>query len=378
MSMKRVAVLGAGGFVGGRTVEMLHLRAVADVRPVVRTIPGLARSARFDLDGRVADAFDQAALTAAFAGVDVVVHAVAGSADVVVGTIAPVYRAASAAGVQRLVYLSSASVHGQAPPPGTDERSALSTRQPVAYNNAKVRAERGLKHLRARGRVEIVVLRPGIVFGPRSSWITTFADALLAGQAYMVNEGRGICNSIYVDNLVHAIHLAATVDGVDGETLIVGDRERRTWRDLYRPITEALGFDLSAVARVDAIRPASQSLMTPGGIAASARTLRALLPARLRRIVRVVLASSSARPPALSPRTSFQPATPRATLEMSLLHSCAYKLPHWRAARVLGYDPVVSFEEGCRRTVGWLGFAGYPVREDAAAAGAGARTSDYP
>jgi hypothetical protein len=46
---------------------------------------------------------------------------------------------------------------------------------------------------------------------------------------------------------------------------------------------------------------------------------------------------------------------------MELLHRCQYKLPHDKAARMLGYAPVVSFEEACRRTIGWLAFAGYPV-----------------
>src|SRR5512142_1562316 len=102
----RIAVVGAGGFIGSRVVEMLHLENAADVRPVVRTVAGLARSVRFALDDRVADARDRAALADAFAGCDVVVHAVAGGRDTILGTLAPVYEAASIAGVRRLVYLS--------------------------------------------------------------------------------------------------------------------------------------------------------------------------------------------------------------------------------------------------------------------------------
>ena len=43
---------------------------------------------------------------------------------------------------------------------------------------------------------------------------------------------------------------------------------------------------------------------------------------------------------------------------MSLLYSCCYKLPHHKAKRLLRYEPLVSFNEGCRCTVGWMGFAG--------------------
>jgi hypothetical protein len=47
--------------------------------------------------------------------------------------------------------------------------------------------------------------------------------------------------------------------------------------------------------------------------------------------------------------------------ERALLHRCRYKLPFTKAEVELGYRPIVTFEEGCRRSVAWLTFAGYPV-----------------
>ena len=87
--MKTVAVLGASGFIGTRIVEMLHLGDEATVRPIVRTSAHIARLSRFALDSRVADARDQAALAEAFSGCDTVVHAIAGSPQVIVDAIEP-------------------------------------------------------------------------------------------------------------------------------------------------------------------------------------------------------------------------------------------------------------------------------------------------
>src|SRR6185436_12793813 len=98
--MTTVAVLGASGFIGTRLVESLHLGNLANVRAVLRTASSMARLSRFVLDCRVADALDTAALTAAFAGADVVVHAMSGSPDAIVGSIAPAYAAARKAGVR--------------------------------------------------------------------------------------------------------------------------------------------------------------------------------------------------------------------------------------------------------------------------------------
>src|SRR5438093_899750 len=107
MSLK-LAILGANGFIGSRAVELFHLSGLAEVRPIVRSFNSLARLSRFDLDCRIADACDEAALRAAFEGCDAVLHSVAGDAATILGSLTPVYRAAQQAGVKRFIYLSSA------------------------------------------------------------------------------------------------------------------------------------------------------------------------------------------------------------------------------------------------------------------------------
>jgi nucleoside-diphosphate-sugar epimerase len=359
--MLRVAILGANGFIGSRTVEFFHLGGLADVRPVARSRARLARAARFDLDCRVADAFDCRALTNAFAGCDAVVHAVAGDPHTVRGSVEPAYRAAQAAGVRRFLYLSSASVHGQAPEQGTDENSPLKRRQPLPYNRAKIDAEKILRKLRAGGDVELVMLRPGIVFGPRSAWVANFIDSLLAGAAYMVDDGRGICNTIYVDNLARAIHLALLTPGVDGEAFVIGDRETVTWADFYRTFAEAVGRDLGEVHRISPFAPGLQEKIGALAVARPVRALAGLLPRRVRRGLSLALSFHGRSPAAPNVWQGSERRAPRATLELSLLHQCAYKLPWAKAKSMLGYEPTVSFAEGCRRTIAWLEFAGYPV-----------------
>jgi nucleoside-diphosphate-sugar epimerase len=275
--------------------------------------------------------------------------------------LAPAYRAAQGAGVQRFIYLSTAAVHGQAPGPGTDETSPIRGGQLLPYNDAKVQAERTLRRLRRRGNVEVVFLRPGIVFGPRSPWVTSFVEGLLSGQAYLVNDGRGICNSTYVDNLVHAIHLAMVTHGVDGEVFLIGDKEQITWAEFYRPFAEAMGYTLNDVHRVPSY-PAGQTWQERLEAIRVSRPMRALwslVPHKVRSAMWTVLRSYRTIPSPWDP----PPPVPRATLEMSLLHQCRYKLPSERASSALGYEPIVSFAEGCRRTIAWLAFVGYPVAQ---------------
>ena len=86
-----VAVLGANGFIGCRTVELLQLSGWANVRPIVRRPDAFASLSRFAIDAMVADVGDIHAHTAAFAGCQYVVHAVAGDGEA--GTCRAVVRA---------------------------------------------------------------------------------------------------------------------------------------------------------------------------------------------------------------------------------------------------------------------------------------------
>ena len=367
--MIKIAVLGGNGFIGTRITEVFALNERIEVRPIVRDYSSLARASRFDLDSRVADAFDREALQIAFRGCDVVVHTVAGDIKTVLGTLTPVYQAAQKAGVQRLVYLSSSSVHGQAPLLGTDERSALSDQQFLPYNNAKVQAERTLSRLRSQGNVELVILRPAIVFGPRSSWVINFADALLAGQASLLNRGSGICNSIYVDNLVHAIYLAATQSSIDREVFLLGDQECVTWAELYQPIANALGYDFMSLPEgIISEQEPNQKLswferLEPIRVSQPVQGLLSIVPHRFR------VAAYRAYETILEPQGDKSPIQPEQgpliiSREMAMLYSCQHKLSHEKAVRILGYEPPVSFEEAIQLTVAWLSFAGYPINAE--------------
>ena len=356
--MRTIAVIGAAGFVGTRLVEVFYLGGVAQVRPVVRHFKSLARSSRFELDCRMADARDEAALTKAFEGCDAVVNAAVGDDRIIEGIIKPVWKACVAARVRRLVYLSSGSVHGQAPAQRTDEATPLSDQQWHWYNNAKVRAEWKLKELRKTSRVESVVLRPTIVFGPRSRWVWDAATEIANGRACLLEGGKGICNTIYVDNLIHAIQLAIEKPSVAGKTFLVGDEETVAWRDFYAPICQHLkaAEPASVPAReMMAIREFSlpEKLRGVPGM----EKVLPLIPASLKSAVKGAWSGWSEEKP--SPWRLRQARPIELSLEMNALQQCQWRLPHKRAAEELGYRAPVSFEEGMRRSLAWLDFAGF-------------------
>lgn len=355
------AVLGASGFIGSRLTESLLLNDLASVRPIVRSYRGLSRLARFAIDSRIADATDRQALAAHLAGCDVVFHCVVGGHDTIVKSIEAGYRAASDARVTRLVYLSSAVVHGHNPVPGTTDDSELVSAQDFDYNVSKVQAEQALRELSRDGAVETVVLRPCIVFGPRSQWWTAqIASQLLLKSAYLVEGGAGICNTIYVDNLVHAMWQAATVPAAAGHAFLLTDGERVTWRDFYRSIADAVDRDLSDVTNVslDEMRRLQRSSVLRKRFAAIkqspvSRLAIGLLSEKAKHVARAVLAAPPPPPGTPAP----PPGGPAVDPEVASLQWCERQLPIAKAQAVLGYQPRVGFADASQRTASWIRFA---------------------
>lgn len=357
-TVDRIALLGAGGFVGSRMVEVFHLMQIAEIVPVVRRVASMARLSRFQLDVAIADGRDSDALVKAIHGCNVVVDCTVGMPmDIEAGAKALI-PAAKAAGIRRVVYLSSASVHGQNPMPGSDETTPLSDRQEMAYNNAKVHAERRLFADAERYGIELFVLRPSIVFGPRDRWITTLVEDLEKGTAWLIENGQGICNTIYVDNLIEAVRCCLTAPSkAAGQPYLVGDAEEVSWYDLYQATARALGMGMETVHLLP-IPPAPvrelSDMFDEFRARPSTQRLIAAVPQKIKGLSKGALAGLNS--PSLPNRWQL-PSTPPSlspSREMVLLQQCRHRFSQNRAAESISYKPVVSFEEGLRRTMAWI------------------------
>jgi len=330
--------------------------------PVVRSYSSLAVLARFELPWQVCDVIDPTALAKAFEGCDAVVHSAIGDPSQIAQMADSIYRAAQIARVRRLVVLSSSSVHGQAPAPSTDETSPLHEHHSMAYNNAKVRAEQILNRLSESGSVEVVMLRPSVVYGPRSRWIADTARQLLEGSACLIRGGEAICNGIYVDNLIQAVELALEVPKAAGEVFLVGDAEAVTWRDFYQSVADALGIGMETVQSIEPPffpHPFKERVGDLMALPATQKVLP-LVPGKLKRLTKVLLANW--QEPAVE--NVWHLPSPRScatTEELTLLQQCQWRLPQQKAQAILGYQPEVSFAEAMQRSLGWLKFAGFPV-----------------
>jgi nucleoside-diphosphate-sugar epimerase len=243
----KYAVLGAGGFVGAALVERLY-RGGAQVVPLIRRMgTGGALVARFGLPQRLANVLDRESLQAAFAGTDVVFHCVTGDRAAIVQGLENSLAAAQAAGVRRFVYLSSAVVCGFRPKAPVNETSLFAPPSWSEYAKNKASAEKIIG--KWRGGPETVVLRPSIIYGPRSrDWSEAPARQIVSRTAYLVDQGRGHMNEIHIAHLLDAMLLAAHHPAAANQTYVLQDGFGRTWQDYYRSLCELLGTDFNSIA----------------------------------------------------------------------------------------------------------------------------------
>ncbi len=158
-------------------------------------------------------------------GVDTVVHTAAIVSNVVplarmravnVEGTGGVLAAARSAGVRRFVHLSSIVVHGFDLPPWVDESRPMRPNGD-AYVDTKVASERLVLATAVTEDIEVVVLRPGDVYGPGSRpWVVLPLTYLRARQAVLPAGGRGILSHVHIDNLVDGITRAITTPAAAG------------------------------------------------------------------------------------------------------------------------------------------------------------------
>jgi nucleoside-diphosphate-sugar epimerase len=363
-----VAVLGANGFVGFRLIEWLTLNQLANVRPIVRSLSNWAKLITLDLntlDCRIADATLTDDLASQLQDCEILFHCVVGDRKTILKSAEAAYRASAQAGVKRLVYLSSAVVHGHNPIQGTHDDSQLITKQSFEYNVSKVMSEHLLRRLRQDQAVEVVTLRPSIVFGPRSQWFTTqIASDLLNRKAYLVDEGAGICNTVHVDNLVTAMWKGAMTIEAANQDFIITDGERVTWRDLYSAVADAIDVDITTVPTIK-----KESLPELNRIIKQQKIIKKVAHSRFISVVKKLVLPKrkntienkflqiSTSNLSEKPIDDIYTLLPSLDQEIISLQQCQYVLPITKAKKLLGYQPLISFSEGCQKTKHWIKFA---------------------
>jgi len=248
-----ILVTGATGFVGKELISQLlaHQKSVrACVRQSSASFPDSVDIAQ---TGNLSPELDW---TPFLVGVEAVVHAAArvhvmqdSLSDPLVeyrkvNTEATLNlaRQAAKAGVKRFIFISSIKVNGESTAPGTPF-SPETTPHPVdPYGVSKYEAEQGLLELAAQSDLEVVIIRPPLVYGPgvkanfRSmiKWLHRGVPLPLGG----IHNQRSL---VALDNLVNFIELCLTHAKAKNQVFLISDQQDVSTTGLLQAISKALG-----------------------------------------------------------------------------------------------------------------------------------------
>ena len=228
MQYSRVLITGASGFIGSRLCEKFKLQYAIPYRAVVHRFARAARIARLGSEMVGMDLSDPTSLDAALEGCDAVVHLAYVDAGKAEETLLAACRRAR---VKRFVHISSMAVHGPNPGPEcAHEETATIGRYNEPYSDAKARAEKVVQREIARG-LPGVILRPTIVYGPYSPFVVRVIEAARAGAISLIDEGSGVCNAVYVDDVCDAIYAALESERAIGQAVFITGDRAVSWRD---------------------------------------------------------------------------------------------------------------------------------------------------
>src|SRR5438874_464514 len=240
-SDRPILIIGAGGFIGGRVVEMLQGLLGIPVRASVRRWSSAVRIGRLPVEIVLCDIADADQVRRAMDGVGGVVHCAYGDPAVFVEGTRTVLQAALEAGVDRVVHLSTMEVYGDVE--GVVFEDAPLRKTGWSYRDSKIDAELACRSYMDRG-LAVSILRPTIVYGPFSrDWTARFAERLVAGGTFPGREDcQGTCNLVYIDDLVAAIVLALDRKEAAGAAFNVNGEERLTWWQYLNDLSRAIGL----------------------------------------------------------------------------------------------------------------------------------------
>jgi nucleoside-diphosphate-sugar epimerase/predicted dehydrogenase len=363
----RVTVTGATGFIGGRLVERL-LEQGAEVRCLVRGIASAVRLARLPVEIRRVNLTDEAAVEEATRGTDLMFHCAYDPrtpAQNVTGT-RNLISASLSHKVKRFVLTSTFSVYEPFPEGPVTEATPDGDKSWV-YTRTKLELERTvLEAVRSQGLPGTIV-QPSIVYGPFSRpWTIAPAEMLLYGTVVLPDRGEGLCNALYVDDLVDAMILASQRVEAIGERFIISGPETITWGRFFEEFASALG------TRGPEYRPASQIARENSGvvhdlkmvarnpkkiiqIAVRAPAVRSLLQAGLDSLPKPAYDIVSRLYFGDGKRPTGQVHVPDP--QLLRLYTAKASVGSEKARQLLGYDPRFAFPEGMAATARYLEWA---------------------
>lgn len=151
-------------------------------------------------------------------------------------------RQAAAAGVKRFVFISSVKVNGESTQLGQPFTEAGVPNPQDAYGVSKHEAEQGLHQIAADTGIEVVIIRPPLVYGPGvKANFAALMSAVQRGWPLPLGAVHNQRSLVALDNLVDFIVTCINHPQAANQTFLVSDGQDLSTTELVRGMARAVG-----------------------------------------------------------------------------------------------------------------------------------------
>jgi nucleoside-diphosphate-sugar epimerase len=151
-------------------------------------------------------------------------------------------RQAAANGVKRFVFVSSVKVNGESTAEGHSFREIDAPAPRDPYGISKSEAEAALRQLAVETGMEVVIVRPPLLYGPEVKGNFAQMLGVLSKGTYLpLASVRNLRSFIYVGNMADALISCATHPAAANQTYLVSDGVDVSTPDLLKMAGEAMG-----------------------------------------------------------------------------------------------------------------------------------------
>ncbi len=249
LSQQQLLISGIDGFIGLRFAELAQAKEMK-VRGLQHSPDKSQKVQKLGVQLLLGSITDPVIVQEACQEIDIVLHTAAitkesGSLEyfreINVGGTINLAKAAQNAGVKTFVYLSSALVYGFNYPDGVTEKGPLCGEN-NPYCQTTIEAEERLLQLNSPPDFNIIIIRAGDVYGPGSiPWIVRPLLLMRQKLFALANDGLGVMNHLYVDNLIEGIFLAIEKEAY-GEIFNITDGQETSWKEYFTRLAEIGGL----------------------------------------------------------------------------------------------------------------------------------------
>lgn len=249
----KLLLTGATGFVGQKLVPHLLETTDTTLHLTVRSLSDQVFDERVILT-RISDISPHTVWHEALVDCQVVIHAAARVhimeeqakdplsvfREVNVGGTLNLARQAAEAGVRRFIYLSSIKVNGEYSLPDKPFSPEDLARPTQAYSISKYEAEQGLMDLAEKSQMEVVIIRPPLVYGPgvKGNFLSMLQLLQKGTPLPLGGLKKNKRSFVSIDNLVTLIKTCVTHPSAANQIFLVSDNEDLSTTILLRKLRQ--------------------------------------------------------------------------------------------------------------------------------------------